>query len=510
MASKKLFFNFNMIIRDIKMHWPIWLMGMLGYTFTCTAVIALGFPRYELTHDYDIAYSVVQSLTETTHLFSICMGLAVALASFGYLTKKRKHYFYESLPFNRLSLFATRYLFGVITIAIPVVSLYIIELIQTTFYGYFAIWELTQWMIISLAEYLFWYSLGVFVVILCGRYGMACFCYIAVSVAWMLFEVLLDAYSQLLYVGVKSGLGLFEFTSYNILSPIEFFTEIETRASYDLDGSAYFYQEGTFVKVLIALIAVVVLTVVAYLLYERRKSEKTDDNFVFPAVRVVFNWCFALYSALGFGLFFIALFISAGEGQAHIMSHRAGILVILLILGFTGYMSSCMIAEKKFRVFGQNMVKCCIFLGVLALLMIGMFHDVFKIEKYVPDKEDCKEATIIGEYSPDGKYKNYHTYNKAGVNKTVELLQLVIDNFDDVCGEYSYDTYFEDTKRLQIHIEMDKGNIRRMYYVTEGSNLDKKLKEFMKENIRLFTDRNSGYYEYEDAYEHEVYYDYYD
>ena len=53
------------------MHWPIWLMGMLGYTFTCTAVIALGFPRYELTHDYDIAYSVVQSLTETTHLFSI-------------------------------------------------------------------------------------------------------------------------------------------------------------------------------------------------------------------------------------------------------------------------------------------------------------------------------------------------------------------------------------------------------------------------------------------------------
>ena len=63
---------------------------------------------------------------------------------------------------------------------------------------------------------------------------------------------------------------------------------------------------------------------------------------------------------------------------------------------------------------------------------------------------------------------------------------------------------------LQIHIEMEKGNIRRMYYVTEGSNLDKKLKEFMKENIRLFTDRNSGYYEYEDAYEHEVYYDYYD
>lgn len=503
MASKKLFFNFNMIIRDIKMHWPIWLMGMLGYTFTCTAVIALGFPRYELTHDYDIAYSVVQSLTETTHLFSICMGLAVALASFGYLTKKRKHYFYESLPFNRLSLFATRYLFGVITIAIPVVSLYIIELIQTTFYGYFAIWELTQWMIISLAEYLFWYSLGVFVVILCGRYGMACFCYIAVSVAWMLFEVLLDAYSQLLYVGVKSGLGLFEFTSYNILSPIEFFTEIETRASYDLDGSAYFYQEGTFVKVLIALIAVVVLTVVAFLLYERRKSEKTDDNFVFPAVRVVFNWCFALFSALGFGLFFIALFISADEGQAHIMSHRAGILVILLILGFTGYMSSCMIAEKKFRVFGQNMVKCCIFLGVLVLFMIGMFCDVLNIEKYVPDKGDCTYAQVSGEYFGTG-YRNNRTYNKAGIDKAVDLLQLIVDNFDDVRSDrIIFDDYYGNTKMIGIYIDMKKGYVRRQYYVPEGSTLDRKLKEFMNENSQYFKDDyrdddfyDPGYYEY--------------
>ena len=63
MGSKKLFFNFNMILRDIKMHWPIWVMALAGYTLSCTAVVALGTFK-SLDYDYDIVIEVVEILAE--------------------------------------------------------------------------------------------------------------------------------------------------------------------------------------------------------------------------------------------------------------------------------------------------------------------------------------------------------------------------------------------------------------------------------------------------------------
>ena len=304
------------------------------------------------------------------------MGIVIACASFGYLTKKRKHFFFESLPFNRLSLFATRYLFGMIVFMIPLVSIYLLEIIQTTLHGYCGILELTQWLMISIAEYLFWFSLGVLVLIICGRIGMTGFCYMALASAWLLFKFVIEAYSQILYIGMNGGLGWFETSTYNIFSPIEFFVQLEPKSSYEVMGQGDFYPEGTFIKVLIALAMALLLTVLAMYLYNKRKSEKTEDNLVFPAVKIIFSWAFAFFSAVGFGLMFIALFISAESGQSHMPSHRIGIMVIVLIIGFIGYMASCMIVEKKFRVINQNLVKCGIFLAVLAMFMIGMFLDV--------------------------------------------------------------------------------------------------------------------------------------
>ena len=508
MGSKKLFFNFNMILRDIKMHWPIWVMALAGYTLTCTAVISLGTFR-SLDYDYDIASEVVGILSDTNHFFAATLGIVIAVASFGYLTKKRKHYFFESLPFNRLSLFATRYLFGVIVFMIPLISIYVIEIIQTAMHGYFGIWELTQWLIVAATEYLFWFSLGVIVLVISGRIGMAGFCYLGIATAWLLLKTVIEAYAQILYIGINSGLGWFETTTYNILSPIEFFADMGPKFSYDISGPGDLYPEGTFIKVLIALVVAILFTVGAMILYNRRKAEKTDDNLVFPAVKVIFSWAFAFFSAMGFGMMFIALFISAETGQAHIMSNKIGIMFIILILGFVGYMASCMIVEKKFRVISQNLVKCGIFLAVLALFMIGMFCDVFNIEKFVPDKKDCTYANISGEYSLTGEYQNLKSFNRAGVNKTVDLLQIVIDNFDDVCYKED-DFYNHNTKRLQIHINMKSGYLNRTYYIPQYSTLDKKVTEFMRENIGLYTDGYVRYYEDDSMYEYEGSSYYYD
>ena len=170
-------------------------------------------------------------------------------------------------------------------------------------------------------------------------------------------------------------------------------------------------------------------------------------------------------------------------------------------------MASCMIAEKRFRVIKQNMVKCGICIGVLVLFMIGMFCDVLNIEKYVPDKGDCTYAQVLGEYFGTG-YRNNRTYNKAGIDKSVDRLQRIVENFDDVRSDrIIFDDYYGNTKMIGIYIDMKKGYVRRQYYVPEGSTLDKKLKEFMHENGQYFKDDyrdddfyDPGYYEYGDPF----------
>ena len=509
MESKTSFFNFKMIRRDIKMHWPIWAITLAGYLLSCTTIISLEgnhglFSSFGSNPDFVVAYDIIEMLNGFTQLFSACLGFVVAAAAFGYLGKRRKHYFYESLPFTKLSLFATRFLFGICILFIPVFSIYIIEILQSTLHGYCAIGELTQWLIISIAEYLFWYALGILVIVISGRLAMAGFCYIAIAVVWLVFEAVLDVYAQLLYFGVHSGLGLlFNLSDKNIFSPVEFFESIDP--NYSSEVKMDLYPDGTFLKVLIALVAAALLVVLAYVLYKRRKAEKTEDNFVFAPVKVIFSYCFAFFFSLGFTLFFTGLFISSDEGQAHIASRCIGILVLIIICGFIGYMASCMIVEKRFKIFKENMVKCCIFLAVISIFMIAMFHDVFRIERYVPDKNNCTEAAIASDYTYDQISYSRRYYQKQAVDKLVEAQQMIIDNMDDLV--FTARSYWDYERVSYNNISLtfvEKGkSFRRNYYVRENSKLDKMLEQFFDENRDIFKkarlrEDDYGHYEYND------------
>ena len=508
MESKTSFFNFKMILRDIKMHWPIWAVTLAGYLLSCTTIISLEGGRSfssDSNRPLAVAHIIIEILTADSFFFAACLGFIVAVAAFGFLGKRRKHYFFESLPFSKTSLFATRFLLGVIIMFIPVFYIYIVEIFQSASHGYCAIGELTQWLLISIAEYLFWYALGIIIVVISGRLAMAGFCYIAVTVVWLLFELVLEAYSHILYLGFDGGLGLlFNYSDMNIFSPLEFFEAINL--DYTSDVQYEVYPDGTFLKVLIALIAASVLIALALILYKKRKAEKTEDNFVFAPVKVIFSCLFAFFFSLGFTIFFTGVFISSEEGQAHILSRRIGILMLVIICGFIGYMASCMIVEKRFKIFKENMVKCCIFLAFISIFMIAMFHDVFNIERYVPDKENCTYAYISGEYVANGEsyFKRYE--KKEAVEKIVELHQMIVDNMDDLIDniearyrDYSHYNY------IDLTIRENGRALNRSYYIRENSTLDKKIKQFFADNKDLFKNTNIyddiGYYEYDHYYD---------
>ncbi len=162
MDDKKYSLHFGIIKRDILRHWPIWTLSFLIYLFTVCFINAVTrSDYYEMTKVYG-SVKITDSLIGTTTVLAVIMGLVASWAAFGYLGKKKMHYFYESLPFSRKSMFINRFIFGFSLCMLPCVAIFLVELVQTILMSRsFEIAMLLKWLLSAICEYFFWYSLGV-------------------------------------------------------------------------------------------------------------------------------------------------------------------------------------------------------------------------------------------------------------------------------------------------------------------------------------------------------------
>ena len=227
MNTKKLDFKWKMIKRDVLRHWPIWVTSFIVYVFVVFLVNSFARGFMSTVTPYEVTTTIVGSLIELTHFMAFCIGILAAWASFGFLGKKKKDYFYEALPFSRLSLYVNKYLFGMIISLLPCFAMFIVEIFHILFLsGSFEIVLLSKWLIIAIIEYIFWYSLAVLFMVLCGRFLMAASCYFMFSFVGIGLRFLIELSNDFCFIGVKSGFGDGN-SVLGILSPIEYINSIE-------------------------------------------------------------------------------------------------------------------------------------------------------------------------------------------------------------------------------------------------------------------------------------------
>ena len=86
MEGKKISVNPRMIKRDIIRHWPIWVMASIWYMlFVCFVNAASRYSFSMIDADKKISEKIMISLTENTAFLSYFLGLAIAIAAFGFL-----------------------------------------------------------------------------------------------------------------------------------------------------------------------------------------------------------------------------------------------------------------------------------------------------------------------------------------------------------------------------------------------------------------------------------------
>lgn len=508
MDGMKIKFDFRTIKRDVLRHWPIWVLGCVIYLFlVCFANITIRNYGTDISVETVSSYYILWSLVETTQFLAFIMGLVAAGASFGFLTKKKKDYFYEALPFNRLSLFVNRFIFGLILCLIPCIFTVLIEFIQMPVSGFFLIFE---WFIFAFCLYLFWYSFAVLFFVVCGRIVMAGFCYFGFSFAGLLISFVLDIYNEVCFIGYSFGSG-FLYSIFGIASPLEYTFSIGLDSLSDLmkqELKWHLINSDSIKTVLVILFAGILLLIGSVILFRKRKSEKTGDNVVFKTMKTIFSYAFSFVISISLTLIIMFMTIYNNDQIAHRTSDRLGLIIILCIVGFITFIVSIMIVEKKFKIFNaSNMLKTVIFTVVLGLLGIAYLHDAFNIEHYVPELNKIIYVNInTTEKLFTGKNDFQSIHDETVKEKITDIHELILDNMDEL-EKYSYGTTSNsfgfagslvDLREAGVktdyymfnmtyHLKNDE-SITRRYKIIKGSALDTKIKEYIEKNEQLFNE----------------------
>ena len=489
--------NRTTIRRDILRHWPIWSIAFLFYFFAVwlSNTVARGYMAG--SGEFFPAINIMDALIGTTNVVAFAMGLAASWAAFGFTGNRRKHYFYESLPYNRRDIFVNRFVFGFTLCIIPCVAIFFMEFFQIfVLCGSFETVMLVKWFIASVCEYFFWYSLGVLFFTVSGRVMMAAFCYIFFSVVGYLLSLYLELLNLTCYIGFDNGTGGGNSLT-GILCPIQYVLGIEISDYKEYDKLSGFngqlFIDGSVVKLCIIFAVGLILTIAAFMLYRRRKSERTGDTFVFGGMKYVFLWTITFFATISVSILLYSTLFYRNDAIAHRPGERVKLIVILIVVGFLLFMGSCMIVEKKFKVFKVYRLKALIFIAALAILGTAYLHDAFNIEGYVPKADKVK---YINKYSRDADMEIYFLHEKSRIytmsdRKTIErvigLHELVLDNMDELedmylhTGNYDYSNGREpDYYYMNISYKLKNDTIiSRSYMICEGSELDRKVKDYL-------------------------------
>ena len=494
MYTKKPEFKWKMIKRDVLRHWPIWVTSFIVYVFAVFLVNSFARGFMSTVTPYEVTTTIIGSLIELTHFMAFCMGMLAAWASFGFLGKKKKDFFYEALPFSRLSLYVNKYLFGMIICLLPCFTMFFIELFQIlVLSGSFEIVLLLKWLITAIIEYAFWYSLAVLFMVLCGRFMMAVSCYLVFSFLGIGLRFFLEISNAFCFVGVSNGFGDGN-SVLGVFSPIEYINSIEItffRIDYNLNETSNVFMDGAAGKYVVIFITGILIAVVSYLLYTKRKEERTEDNIVFNGMKIVFSSIVTFFGNIYLAtITYLIIFYNNDNRIAHKPAERVKLIILVAVIGFFGYLISSMIVEKKLKIFKSHCLKALIFTVIISLIGIGYLHDVFNIEGYVPDTEDIDYININAHdsiykelYKTTGKERSViKIYNKETIKVITEIHEIITDNIEDIVNT----PYNQGLDYYSFHFtyELKNGStVSRSYSVREKSGLFNKLQEYIMENI---------------------------
>ncbi|MCR5481649.1 MAG: hypothetical protein K6F52_02535 [Clostridia bacterium] len=411
MKSKESYFSISlpMFKENLRRFWPISAVGFLLYFFSGIFPLLMSYDNLRPMAGY-----ISNMLVNQNPMFvilNLTMPVITAVMLFAYLHQQASVTSLHAMPFTRAKLFNTYFLSGTVLVLLPMIASGIILLAMakpvydeniiggsvdvSVMTDYFARGDILEWMLQSVIILLFIYVISVFAGMVCGNSSMH-------AAAALGFNFLVPA----LYVTIVVYCSMLLY-GYNGESELAETTVILTPFLKSLAGEGMFGIKATLGYV----IAILAITAISALLYNKRKFEKAGESLVFRFMIPIISYLIAYFGMSLLGFYFREIAEIEKQDIYMFGGFAAGTLIFFVI--------GRMIVLKTPRVFNKSTLKNLgIYAVIAAVFITSLMCDLTGFEKRVPDFHDVKTAgiTIFAEGYENDRFAAHYFKWEDGVN----------------------------------------------------------------------------------------------
>lgn len=468
MKSRMSFFNPTLLRKNVGRFAPLWavLLGILLITgpflflqelLSRTTVVEDRVAAIALSTKLAFVRDYFDSFTKSGLFTGFCAAILCAAMVFKYLHRTRSAYMMHAFPMTRTCQFITNALTGFLFYAAPVLIMGAAYEIVLLANGLSAcsglLWTgILRWGL----QFLFFYGLAVFCMVLSGRTVISVLSYVAVNFIGFVLPMMVLAVCRSLFYGLAVSSGLTK--SLTVLSPL-------LRLMFS-DESAVLL---TWIYALVGL----VFLALAWYHNRVRHMERAGDAMAYGWARVAFRLLFTACCALGIGIILTTVFSLAAN-----LGNMAWLLLFNTLIGcFLGWFGSSMMLERTVKVFGKRRIWLGfgVFAAVLAVFILGLRYDILGAQRRIPEAASVESVEISSNGFDLLVTKNRRSDAVCLTEKQdVELIRTVHSHaLQDREKELDGDRYFSDGLSAPIHIR---------YHLKGGGTLDRVYEVFRTED----------------------------
>ncbi|MFR7758998.1 MAG: hypothetical protein ACLU3G_08010 [Christensenellales bacterium] len=446
MKSKISFFNAGIFKSMLKRFWPLWT-AYFAVWFMCLPLPLL---VARLQGVKESAVTVVAAAMKTSVDASVVsgflMGILAAMAVFGFLYNSRSCGMIASTPVRREAVFCSAYLAGVLPVLAANLFIAVLNWLFTLSSGIegACIFKMNAILFaVNSMEFLIFFSIAAFIAMLTANI-------VALPVLYLIFNFVflgMEYVVRMLY-----GMFIFGYSDLpdcvlEFMSPLIYlFTRIGINVNISTESAAVSLTNWS--ALLGYIIAAVVLTAAALLLYRKRRMESAGDVIAVKSLRPVFKFCVTACSALCFGLLFFVIISTLFTS----LSTSMLVLSAGLIIGaFIGYFASEMLLKKSFHVFKGNWKGFVITVILCIVFAFVCVTDLFDLSSQLPDIDDIEMIVCNREAG------GYDVTERSDIEAILKVNKAIIDDRDKYEG--LDDTGYESVGYVSLRYKLRDGRV---------------------------------------------------
>ena len=408
--------------------------------------------NYDREHYIEILYNPIVLLT------IFVLPVLVSILLFKYTNEEKSSSFIHGLPISKRKLYITNILTGIVMYVIPfLVNLIIILLLNLGEMGkYLQFADIMKWFGVCMLYNTIFFAFATFIGTFCASkisHGILTYILMYAPVGVL---VLTSAITENILYGFKGLSSNFEeFTKLPFIKIIEDFREM---SSYYLSQTIEFETS----TIIIYITSIIVMLVLGYFIYKKRKLEITKEFIAFKGIR-----SFVKYAAT-----FLVNLLSYMYFYDVIGKHNIRTLLASFIITLIAYLIIEMILKKTYKVF-KSIIGFIVYAVIITITFVILSTGAFGYETRIPKAENVEEVSF--------KVRN-ETINfkeKQNIENIINFQQKLVDEKKKGYTEYTIEYKLKGgrkiTRKYDINNSLYKEELNKI--LTSNEYYEEKIKQ---------------------------------